>query len=83
MKVQPGDVCDNSMPTDDEFQVENDKDEMTLSTNLSDDVCKEMESSHWRLSVTNSSLFDVEIDLLSMIENKRLCLYHNRVKRGR
>jgi len=50
------------MPTGDEFQVENDNGEMTSSANFFDDVYQEVESSHRRLNVSDSSLFDVEVE---------------------
>ena len=62
LKVQPRDVYDISMPIGDEFQVENDNDEITSSANLFDDVYQAMESSHRRLNVSDSSLFDVKVE---------------------
>ena len=62
LKMEPRDVYDISMPTDDEFQVEDDNNEMISSANLFDDVYQEMESSHRKLNAFDSSLFDVEVE---------------------
>jgi len=52
VKVEPQDICDISMPIEDEFQVEDNG--MTSSANLFNDVYQDMESSYRRVNASDS-----------------------------